>query len=320
MAEYDPLTIGDEELKALPPSERAKVYKARAAARAGGGAPAPARGAAAAAGSAAAGSAPAGSAPAGSAPAGSAPAGSAPAGSTSPGGTPPGSAPVGTTPVEASSGSTPGGSTLGVSTSGGAAAPAGSTSQISGTSETASRTTTPAQATAAPTPAAPKEPEKPSAPPFVQHVLDAVEGSSFQFRHGYAELKVPREKLLEAARQLRHDGFDYLSFITEVDWQQHLELIYHLFSYDYKSQPMGAILRCELPRDGMPEVASLTSVWPGAEFMEREAFEMMGITFLGHPDLRRILLPDDFVGFPMRRDFETDWDYVTVKQLVHESD
>jgi NADH:ubiquinone oxidoreductase subunit C len=75
-----------------------------------------------------------------------------------------------------------------------------------------------------------------------------------------------------------------------------------------------------LPREGMPTVASVTTVWPGAEFLEREAFEMMGIRFLGHPDLRRILLPDDFVGFPMRRDYETDFEYITVKQLVHESD
>ncbi|MBV9583131.1 MAG: NADH-quinone oxidoreductase subunit C, partial [Chloroflexi bacterium] len=115
-------------------------------------------------------------------------------------------------------------------------------------------------------------------------------------------------------------GFDYLSFVTEMDWRDRLEMVYHLYSYQYASQPAGVILRCDLPRESMPEVASLTSVWPGAEFMEREAFEMMGITFLGHPDLRRILLPDDFVGFPMRRDFETDWDYITVKQLVHESD
>ncbi len=133
-------------------------------------------------------------------------------------------------------------------------------------------------------------------------------------------MKVPRERLLDAARTLKSEGFDYLSFITEVDWQDRLELIYHLFCYDYRSQSLGAILRCDLPRDEMPEVASLTSVWPGAEFMEREAFEMMGIRFLGHPDLRRILLPDDFVGFPMRRDYETDWDYITVKQLVHETD
>jgi NADH-quinone oxidoreductase subunit C len=151
-------------------------------------------------------------------------------------------------------------------------------------------------------------------------VLASVEGATFQWRHGYAELKVPRESLLDAARTLKAEGFDYLSFITEVDWQERLELIYHVFSYNYRDQPLGAILRCDLPREGMPEVASVTPVWPGAEFMEREAFEMMGISFLGHPDLRRILLPDDFVGFPMRRDYETDWDYITVKQLVHETD
>jgi NADH-quinone oxidoreductase subunit C len=154
----------------------------------------------------------------------------------------------------------------------------------------------------------------------VQALLKAIPDSTFQWRHGYAEMKIPRQHLLRAARQLRASGFDYLSFITEVDWKDHLELLYHLFAYDYRSQPLGAILRCDLPREAMPEVASVTPVWPGAEYMEREAYEMMGISFLGHPDLRRILLPDDFVGFPMRRDFETDWDYVTVKQLVRESD
>jgi NADH-quinone oxidoreductase subunit C len=154
----------------------------------------------------------------------------------------------------------------------------------------------------------------------VQAVLESISDSSWQWRHGYAEIKVPREQLLDAARKLRSQGFDYLSFISEVDWQDRLELVYHLFAYDYRAQPLGVILRTELPRQGVPEVASLTSVWPGAEFMEREAFEMMGIRFLGHPDLRRILLPDDFVGFPMRRDYETDFEYITVKQLVHETD
>ena len=154
----------------------------------------------------------------------------------------------------------------------------------------------------------------------MQRVLDDIEDSTFQWRHGYAELSVPRDKLLDAATALRQQGIDYLSFITEVDWQDHLELIYHLFSYDYRAQPLGVIVRTTLPREGMPAVASLTAVYPGAEFMEREAFEMMGIRFLGHPDLRRILLPDDFKGFPMRRDFETDFDYITVKQLVRDAD
>ena len=91
-----------------------------------------------------------------------------------------------------------------------------------------------------------RSPKSPTEPAFVQHVLAAIDGSSSQWRHGYAEIKVPRERLLEAARSLKDDGFDYLSFITEVDWQDRLELIYHLFAYDYRSQPLGAILRCEL--------------------------------------------------------------------------
>jgi NADH-quinone oxidoreductase subunit C len=256
--DYDPLTITDEQLKALPAAERGAVYKARAAAKAAGGA-----------------------APAAGAPAAAAP---TPAAAPSPAAAPAPAAAAAPAPAPAA---TP-------------AAPA------------------PAPKPAAPP--APKEPEKPAEPPFVQHVLKAIDGSSWQLRHGYAEMKVPAERLLETATLLKGDGFDYLSFITEVDWTDRLELIYHLFSYDYKTQPLGAIVRCELPRAGMPSVASLTSVWPGAEYMEREAFEMMGIRFLGHPDLRKILLPDDFVGFPMRRDYETDYDYVTVKQLVHESD
>jgi NADH-quinone oxidoreductase subunit C len=265
--DYDPLTISDEELKALPPAERGAVYKARAAARAGGAAPAPGAPTAATPFKPATSPAPAAATPAPAAPAEAA---------APPSAAPPSAAPTAPAPV--------------------AAAPA------------------PAK------PAPPKEPEKPKEPSFVVTVLERVDGATWQWRHGYAEMKVPRERLLDAANTLKQEGFDYLSFITEVDWQDRFELIYHLFAYDYKTQPMGAILRCDLPRDAMPSVASVTSVWPGAEFMEREAFEMMGIRFLGHPDLRRILLPDDFVGFPMRRDYETDYDYITVKQLVHESD
>jgi len=154
-------------------------------------------------------------------------------------------------------------------------------------------------------------------PVFVAHLQEVLPTATWDWRHGYAEMKVPSERLLDAARLLRGEGFDYLSFITEVDWKDHFEVLYHLFSYDYAAQPLGAILRAELPRED-PEIASLTAVWPGAEFMEREAYEMLGIRFLGHPDLRRILLPDDFVGYPLRKDFETDFDYITVKQLVRE--
>ena len=282
MAEFDPLTISDEELKALAPADRAKVYKARAAARAGGGAPAPAQPAAPAA--------PAQPAAAAAPPAGTGE-GAAPAAPAAPGGTAEAATPAAAAAPAAS------------------AAPAGT-----GQAKAAAAPAAPAK------PAEPEKPKEPEKPAFAQRILDDIADSTFQWRHSYAELKVPRERLLDAAQSLRQHGFDYLSFVTEVDWQDRLELVYHLFSYDYAKQPLGAILRTELPREGMPAVASLTSVYPGAEFMEREAFEMMGIRFLGHPDLRRILLPDDFKGFPMRRDYETDFDYITVKQLVRDTD
>lgn len=184
----------------------------------------------------------------------------------------------------------------------------------------------PATAPAAAAPAAPPKPfeppkpEPPKDPPFVTRIQETVPGTTWQWRHGYVEIKVPRESLLVAARSLYEDGFDYLSFVTEMDWVDRLEMIYHIYSYNYRKQPLGVILRTDLPREGMPIVQSMTAVWPGAEYMEREAFEMMGIRFAGHPDLRRILLPDDFVGFPMRKDYETDFSYVTAKSLVHELD
>jgi NADH-quinone oxidoreductase subunit C len=280
VAEFDPLTISDEELKQLAPADRAKVYKARAAARAGGGAPAPAA-----------------AAPSASAPTAGAPAAPAP--------TPePTVEPVAEVKAEAEPAPAPAAAPSGETKPAPAAAPSGETKP----------------APAPPPKEEPKEPEKPKVPDFVQTVLDTVADSTWQWRHGYAEIEVPSDKLLESARTLKEDGFDYLSFVTEVDWKDRFELVYHLYAYDFRKQPLGVILRTKLPREGMPAVASLTAVWPGAEFMEREAFEMMGIRFIGHPDLRKILLPDDFRGFPMRRDYETDFEYITVKQLVRETD
>ncbi|MBI2755733.1 MAG: NADH-quinone oxidoreductase subunit C [Chloroflexi bacterium] len=190
----------------------------------------------------------------------------------------------------------------------------------------------PTVAAAAPAPAAsapaapparvaePEPPKPPADPAYVTAVLARAPGAAWERRHTYVEIKVPRESLLPAARTLREHGFDYLSFVTEVDWKDRFEMLYHLFSYDFSREPGGVVLRTDLPREGIPEVASMTAVWPGAEYMERECAEMLGIRFLGHPDLRKILLPDDFVGYPMRKDYETDFEYITVKHLVREFD
>jgi len=129
---------------------------------------------------------------------------------------------------------------------------------------------------------------------------------------GNVALRVPRERLVEVARTLRDRvGCNYLSLISGVDWVDRLEVVYHLYNL---SRRPAIVLKVDVPRDD-PVVPSVTSVWPGADFSERETYDLFGIRFLGHPDLRRILLVDDFPGFPLRKDFTIDPEYVTMRPL-----
>ena len=88
----------------------------------------------------------------------------------------------------------------------------------------------------------------------------------------------------------------------------YLEVVYHLYSMEKKHGPVILRLRTENRTDKV-SVPSLTSVWRGAEFQEREAFDLFGIVFDGHPDLRRILMWDEFKDFPMRKDYVEPDDY-----------
>jgi len=99
--------------------------------------------------------------------------------------------------------------------------------------------------------------------------------------------------------------FDFLSNITAVDYEDHFTIVYHLSSLPYQHT---VVLKVELEGnrslDELPEIPSVTSVWRTADWHEREAFDLMGIYFSGHPDLRRILLPDDWEGYPLRKDYQ----------------
>jgi NADH:ubiquinone oxidoreductase subunit C len=75
------------------------------------------------------------------------------------------------------------------------------------------------------------------------------------------------------------------------------------------------LLKADLPRDEIPDCPTLTTVWPGAEFQEREVYDLMGINFVGHPDMTRILTEDDFPGHPLRKDFWIEPDYVLMRHL-----
>ncbi|MGA2245136.1 MAG: NADH-quinone oxidoreductase subunit C [Verrucomicrobiota bacterium] len=138
-----------------------------------------------------------------------------------------------------------------------------------------------------------------------------------------------------AARFLRDDAqlkLDYCSNVTGIDWPQatiktkvkkkvlvagaekeieetietlrsgHLEVVYHLYSMELKHGPVVLRMRTE-NRANQTHLPSLTPLWRGAELQEREVYDLYGVIFEGHPDLRRILMWDNFEGFPMRRDY-----------------
>ncbi|HEY9077188.1 MAG TPA: NADH-quinone oxidoreductase subunit D [Anaerolineaceae bacterium] len=121
-------------------------------------------------------------------------------------------------------------------------------------------------------------------------------------RAGYGGYIVGTDRLLDVAKSLRDEyGFDYLSSVTAVDYhpEDKIEVVYHF--YRSIGGP-GLVLRVQVPRDHSM-VPSLYNLYPGVEFQEREAWDLMGVKFEGHPDLRRILLWEGFSGHPLRKDW-----------------
>jgi NADH-quinone oxidoreductase subunit C len=94
-------------------------------------------------------------------------------------------------------------------------------------------------------------------------------------------------------------GFNHLANLCAVDYNEEFEVIYHLYSIPLSHR---ISVKTRVPRD-KAQVSSLVEIYPTADWQEREAYDLMGIIFTGHPNLIRVLLPDDFVGHPLRKDF-----------------
>lgn len=123
---------------------------------------------------------------------------------------------------------------------------------------------------------------------------------------GDLAVTVARESLHQVARYLHDDpdmSFDYIVHVSSVDWPQdeeRFEVVYELYSLRKRHRIR---LKTRVPESDC-HVDSLTDVWKGCDFMEREVYDMMGIRFRNHPDLRRILMPDEYEeGYPLRKDF-----------------
>jgi NADH-quinone oxidoreductase subunit C len=133
-----------------------------------------------------------------------------------------------------------------------------------------------------------------------------VQGAKFDREE--MTIYVDRSSIREACAVLRDDAecaFNFLSDVTCVDWypsEPRFEVVYHLLSISKKERVR---LKVRLDSDS-PAVESLTSVWPGANYFEREVFDLFGIRFTGHPYLRRILMPEDWEGHPLRKDYPVE--------------
>ena len=141
-------------------------------------------------------------------------------------------------------------------------------------------------------------------------------------------IEVAPEGLIEVCQYLKAEPdlrFDMLCDLTAVDyfepdskkaakvtWQPHLEVVYHLWSVPNK---VSLVLKVMLPRwkndqpGQLPELPSVSHIWRTADWHEREAYDLCGVYFTGHPNLRRILCPEDWVGHPLRKDYEMPLEY-----------
>lgn len=138
-----------------------------------------------------------------------------------------------------------------------------------------------------------------------QALPDSVESVGFQTNKPQAVIK--KEDLLKVAGKVKEMGFDDLSVITGTDYVDRFEVVYNFFSYGKKQ---NLVLKVVLDHKN-PAVDSLSSIWKVADWLERETYDLVGIRFNGHPNLKRILLPEGWQGHPLRKDYD-----MNVEQFV----
>jgi len=133
--------------------------------------------------------------------------------------------------------------------------------------------------------------------------FDSVAVQGGRFEHGEVTLEIAPARISSVCGYLKYDQkFVRLSSITAVDRcpaEPRFEVVYHVHSIE---RNLRVRLKCRLP-GAAPAIESVVSVWRAANWYEREVFDLFGIRFTGHPDLRRIMLPDDWEGHPLRKDY-----------------
>ena len=137
-------------------------------------------------------------------------------------------------------------------------------------------------------------------------IQNIVKESEFEETGGYLNTTIPRSRLKDLAQKLRFDDnlkFDFLFCLTGVDWPESLTVVYHLKSTELKH---SVVVKAVIENRENAEIPTVSDIWRTAEFHEREIYDLLGIKFIDHPDLRRIFLDDDWVGYPLRKDYTDD--------------
>ena len=138
---------------------------------------------------------------------------------------------------------------------------------------------------------------------LTQQLPDAIQNAKYD--RGELTLTIAREAIISSCRTVQAAGYNFLVDVTGVDWypnQPRFQISYHILSHTLKQRIRFAVFVDE----GDPSVDSITSVWPAANFYEREVFDLFGVRFGGHPNLRRLLMPEDYQGNPLRKDFPVE--------------
>jgi NADH-quinone oxidoreductase subunit C len=143
--------------------------------------------------------------------------------------------------------------------------------------------------------------------PAIQALLHWSAGTLTDAKYDFGELTLTIEpsQVRGACTALQSAGYDFFEDVTAVDWfpsSPRFQLSYHILSFARKDRVR---LRVML-EDGDASIDSIVPIWSGANFYEREVFDLFGIRFAGHPDLRRIMMPDDWKGNPLRKDYPVE--------------